>query len=351
MRNYRLSLAVMGGVAAMISGCGGGGVGETSLPITSPVESPGPDATPAPISNQTRSYNVAVSGSRGSIALSVAGAPSTVTPGGLRSVTTLMRGSGLLAAPSAYGDRAFVAWQYKGANFSTDPNLSALPTSLQEGDTITAIYGPTGARSTALTPNYNQTESFYWPISNLPLKVFFASSITDEYKTAIVEGLDRWASTLGGTIAYSLVATEAEATVVVKTGDAGGFNARTTVTSSTAISPRPIVKATVTFDATKFFSFTPVANRDAFVALASHEFGHVLGIQGGSTQGHSADQKDIMYPTVSAANTVITTRDINTLMNLYSGLFSGRHQAATTRAVETSQTRHESVACEAHLKL
>lgn len=353
MRLFKFSIVVSGGIAAMISGCGGGGggVGETSLPITSPVESPGSGATPAPISNTTRSYNVAVSGSRGSIALSVAGAPSIVSPGSLRSVTTLQSGSGLLAAPATYGDRAFVAWQYKGVNFSTNPNLGGLPTALSDGDTITAVYGPMGARSTALTPNYNQTESFYWPSSSLPLKVFFAPSFTDEYKAAIVEGLDRWASALGSTIAYSLVATEAEATIVVKTGDAGGFNARTTVTSNTATSPRPIVKATVTFDATKFFPFTPAANRDAFVALASHEFGHVLGIQGGSTQGHSADPKDVMFPTVSAENKVITTRDINTLMNLYSGLFNGRHQAIATRAVESGHTHSDSVACETRLKL
>jgi Matrixin len=338
--------------ALSLSGCSGAGTGSTATPTPSvnPTASPTPTPSPVPATptpNPNRSYNLTVSGSRGSVAVSVAGTPSTLTPGTALPVNTQAVGTSLLSAPLAYGDRVFLGWQLNGASFSTAPTLDALPVALNAGDTITALYGPSGSTS-PLTPNYSQSDAFYWPATALPLKVFVSPTIPADYRATLIEGFDRWIAALGPAFSYQLVGNESGAQVVLTFGTAGGSTALTTVTAESSAPPRALMQASIVFDSSKLPPLTSSSNRAAMVALAAHEVGHALGINGGGVQGHSDDPNDIMFPTVSAASTTITLRDINTLMNLYNSFFATRAQATGHRAQAHGAPVTASIPCDMH---
>lgn len=351
MRPYLPLLVVFSSLTVALVGCGGGSAGSSATPTPAPTAtpSPAPIASPTPSPVPTRSFQLTVTGSRGSVALGVNGSSSSFVPGAPRTVTTALVGTNLLSAPASYGDKAFVAWQRNGTNFSTNTTLSTLPSELTNGDTVTALYGPAGTRTGQLTPNYNQTDAFYWPADKLPLKVFFADNVSSDYKAAMQEGIDRWMNALGSGITYTVVTQEADATIVLQMGDASGFLAQTTTTASALSLPKPLLKAVITFDPTKVPVLNSNTNRLGFTALAAHEFGHALGINGGGVQGHSDDPADIMHAIVGEDSQTITVRDINTMMNLYASIYDGR-KVAVSRAASNGKTTVQTLSCGVRLR-
>ena len=333
MRRYFLVLAIAGTIATTMIGCGGSTGGDPTPPTAVPTAIPTaiPTATPTPA--PSRSYQLAVSGARGSVPLTVNGVASSVVPSTPSNISTLLSGSNLLGAPATYGDRAFVAWQRNGTSFSTTPTLNSLPSELANGDTITALYGPGGTRSGLLAPNYNKTDYSFWPSANLPVKIFFDASVSDDQKTLMLKGIQRWMDALGSSITTTIVVAESDATVVLKMGAVATAVGQTITTTSSSTPPKPLINATITFDPTKIPALTTQDNRNIFVALVTHEFGHALGINGGGVQGHSDDPNDIMHQVVSVDSTTITLRDINTMMNIYDFIYDGRHRPVSRTQV------------------
>ena len=280
--------------------------------------------------------------------MSVVGSAQVLAPGAARAVASSVAGSSLLSAPTTYGDRAFLGWEHAGVRFSTSPTLSALPESLSDGDTVTAVYGPLSPQPSSLAPSYNQPNYGVWTADKLPLKVYFDATVTAEQQALITQGLERWTLALGSGVSYTLVSSEAEASIVIKAGTVTAGAAETVTTGIDAGPPMPLVKAVVTFDFAQIPALDSNTNRTLLVALASHELGHALGINGGEVQGHSSESSDTMYPLVSVNTIGITPRDMNTIQNIYSGLFSGRHHP-TTRVVSSGATVTRTVPCHVHL--
>jgi hypothetical protein len=133
------------------------------------------------------------------------------------------------------------------------------------------------------------------------------------------------------------VTDRASAQIVIKMGSVTSGGALTSVILINSGSPTPIESAEIVFDPTKLPSITEPENRKGVVALASHEFGHTLGIG-----PHSDISTDTMFPTVSNNTLVITQRDLNTMMNMYS-IFDGRVRpiSRSAHAGRTSVTLSE----------
>lgn len=289
---------------------------------------------------------VGVQGTRGSLPLTINSSQQLVTPGRPLSSVGSLAGANPLSAPASYGDRVFLAWRRGETEISTSPTLPFLPSELGASETLTAVYGPMRARPERLSPHFNQEDPSYWP-SDRPIKLFFEESISAEHRAALLEGFRRWSDALG-TALFSVVSVASEATVTVRFTPLSG-PAQTTVTTSRLTAPRPILSAVISFDDTKLPSVSVARERGVLVALASHEFGHLLGIRGSVDQGHSQDPLDTMFAVVSEDTNFITPRDINTIQNIYfsaEGTFDGRKRPTPTRA---SETFTETIPC--HVRL
>ncbi|WP_309707261.1 matrixin family metalloprotease [Armatimonas sp.] len=335
----------------ILQGCSsGGGVTDstptptpTAIPTATPVPTatPIPTPTPVPTGGPTRSYQLTVRGSRGSVPLELLKKTTLLTPGSTVSATTSISIADLLIAPTLYGDRRFAGWEYKGARFSTAAAINDLPVAVVDGDTITAVYEPAGTGVKPLTPNYDDTEPAFWAAPG-NLKIFFDPNVSADMQAVIREGIERWMKALGSSFGYSVVTNQASAQIVIKMGAVASSSAFTSVGYVNNASPTPIEDAVMIFDPAKLPSITDPENRKAVVALACHEFGHALGIG-----EHSTVSTDTMFPSVSNNTLVITQRDLNTMMNMYN-IFDGRSRPIS-RATGTGRTRTKIVDCQLHI--
>ncbi|WP_309714599.1 hypothetical protein, partial [Armatimonas sp.] len=231
MSRFLATIAISSISVFPLMGCSGGG----SLSSSSPVKA----AIPSP--TQLRSYNITVSGTRGSIPLSVLGISNLVSPGNGLSAKSKISATNLLSVPESYGDRRFAGWEYNGIRFSTSAVVNDLPATLNTGETITAVYEPVGLHTGQLTPNYNQSEYYYWKApSQAGLKIYFDTTVSDELKSIFQEGFDRWFKALGSSFDYVLVTDQAEAQIVVKMGPVENSVAQTSIIAMNTI-PAPLV--------------------------------------------------------------------------------------------------------------
>ncbi|MCX6366469.1 MAG: matrixin family metalloprotease [Armatimonadetes bacterium] len=320
MNHFVSGIALTSILVMPLFGCSGGGSLASSSPIK--IELPSP--------NQTRNYTIGIAGTRGSIPLSFLGVSNVIAPGGSIAAKSKISATSLLSVPEVYGDRRFVGWEYRGTRFSTSAAISELPATLNVGETITAVYEPIEARTSPLVPNYNHDDYYYWKSPDQArLKIYFDTTVNGDFKPILQEGFDRWFNALGSSFGYTLVTDQAEAQIVVKMGPVVGSVAQTSIIATNTI-PASLVSASIILDPAQL---PPIqSNRGVIVALAAHEFGHALGISGGSTQGHSDDAADTMFPIVTVNTIHITPRDINTLTNMYNDVFSSRHKPVTHRA-------------------
>ena len=156
-------------------------------------------------------------------------------------------------------------------------------------------------------PNYVLKLSHFLNWGSMPVRVFFFkdAKFTVARRSLSVAGFDQWVTATGSTINYTEVTLLANADVTVKF-DPTTQNGLTQISfSGLSMSLAEInigVKNQTDLD---------------LACIASHEFGHALGID-----GHSDISGDLMYPIhFSGEVCPISTRDLNTMKTGYCHLF------------------------------
>jgi hypothetical protein len=282
------------------------------------------------------------SGTRGSIPLRVNGLPpvagattaftNTVLDSTIRNLALDWVGSPSFVVPATYGDRQFTAWQSGGVTLGTNPTLNLTGAVLSSGAPVVAVYSSrSGAGSFA--PNFNRTGNLHW--GSFPLKVSINADGANREK--VLKGLDRWVLATGGAVSYTEVSDAGSADVTIAFGSVPG--GASGITASTyEEDTKLLVKAEITLAPT-------VATENGGSALegvTAHEFGHALGITGITAEeqmGHSDDPSDTMYAMVNGQQVgFVTERDMNTLTNLYPGLFGGDRSITRKRSGAATAT-------------
>ena len=155
---------------------------------------------------------------------------------------------------------------------------------------------------------------------HFPLHVYFVPGdlATKERRSAVRAGFDQWVQATKNCVCYQVVTKPAQAEVAVtfvpqeSIPDQSGACGHTTLTFLTlTLKSARIVLAT-----------TDIPPGD-LQAIAAHEFGHTLGID-----GHSDDPADLMYAVLTRSDAdslpfpsrALTTRDLSTLKICYPAL-------------------------------
>ena len=165
------------------------------------------------------------------------------------------------------------------------------------------------------------TRLLHW--ERFPLRVFIATHDTTEAAAAheALAGFDAWGAATNGVVRYVVVNSPTDADVSVRFVPESTMPGQPGVVGVTSVvwTRTTLKKATMTLA-------TGAETPEQVQSVASHEFGHVLGIE-----GHSDDSDDMMFPSqtryyengmaVPAPARRITGRDLNTLKACYPQLF------------------------------
>jgi hypothetical protein len=145
-----------------------------------------------------------------------------------------------------------------------------------------------------------------------PLQVFFErdKNYRPDRQACVVRGMERWTAATHGFVRFEQADSRTAADVVVRFDPSSNDGYTTTHFTNGEITTADVrvgVKRGSSPD---------------MEAIASHEFGHVLGID-----GHSSDKGDLMYPVHRmGAPYRVSARDLNTLARIYPQV---REQIAT----------------------
>jgi Tfp pilus assembly protein PilF/predicted Zn-dependent protease len=177
-----------------------------------------------------------------------------------------------------------------------------------------------------------------WPSNRLPIKVFIdngnkVDGFRESFRRCLVEALDAWIEASGNKLAYTLVSNRANSDVVCEWTDnpadvtGKGTQAERGI-SHVFTSGNIITKGTLKILTRPTLEQGTLSDEDVKKACL-HEVGHLLGLQGHSTNNH-----DVMFFTVDTSTVwpVLTKRDKLTMAKLYAGYaaFSKSSAAATT---------------------
>lgn len=139
--------------------------------------------------------------------------------------------------------------------------------------------------------------------ASFPLRIYFERdrNYRPERQARALKGLARWTAASKGIVRYQVTGAEEDADVVVRF-DPSSNDGYTT----THFTNGEITLAEVRVGVKR-------GSGPDMEAIAAHEFGHVLGID-----GHSGDRRDLMYPIHRmGASYRISARDLNTLARIY----------------------------------
>lgn len=165
---------------------------------------------------------------------------------------------------------------------------------------------------------------YRWPQERLPVKVFISSGrgiegFRESYRQALVEAFNAWVGASGNRLGYILVADRTQADVIcgwtsnpTEVSRAGTQSERG-IAEVVANSTNEIQRATIKI-LTKPVIEESILSDDDMKKACLHEVGHVLGLQGHSTNNH-----DIMFFTIDTSTVwpVLTKRDKSTISGLY----------------------------------
>lgn len=194
------------------------------------------------------------------------------------------------------------------------------------GRLLTAAPSAQADASDLFAPSYAHAPTInrllHWP--HLPVRVFVATHGPDEegYGRDALAGFDAWVHASGGVIRYRIVNAPAEADITVRftpTAAVPGGNG--------AVGLTDIRYRGTTLKRADMRLATGDTRPDELRAVAAHEFGHALGIQ-----GHSDAPADLMFPAAPRYYSAqgehlpsparpVTLRDLNTLKFCYPRLF------------------------------
>lgn len=288
----------------------------------------------------TPAYSVNATGARGQIPIAAADG-ATYNVDGTTSAAVTSGWFGTNTAPARYADRAFAAWKVGATTVSTNPVLTGLPGNIA-GQTLTATYTASAPSGGVFTPNYNTTDFGFW--QTLPVKVWIDPAFTATMKTLIVNGITRWKTASGGAIDFTIVTDQAQGqikivphTSALATAIPTGRKGITTTTGTPVGALIRLSASTVTIRGDE--PTDSAQNQAVLTALASHEFGHALGIIGTPDSGHSTVAIDTMFPTATQNTRAITERDINTIANIYPDRFGLPGRAVHRSAAGPEVTR------------
>ena len=177
----------------------------------------------------------------------------------------------------------------------------------------------------SFTPNYATKVSHLLNWNSFPLRVFFVqdANFSQARRVLALAGFDQWVTASNSTISYSEVSTTANADITV-TFDPTTQNGVTQI----RFQGLNMVSAEMGLG---------VKNQTDMdlMCIASHEFGHAIGID-----GHSDIEADLMYP-IHFIGTVcpVTARDLNTIKTGYCHLFGRAIREQFKRPTGPVQTK------------
>ncbi|MBC8101161.1 MAG: hypothetical protein H7Z41_01055 [Cytophagales bacterium] len=265
-----------------------------------------------------------------------------------------------LFVPGRYADREFVRWEQNGTPLSTLLAIPLTALSATSTATVRAVYQPftpatafsiATPATTGFTPNYNRSDNLRW--ASLPVRIFLDRSVTptEETRRRIITGLDRWSQASGGLISYTLTTDRASANIEFLSGalpaDVAGLTELLPASESTATEIGLIERAVITITP-DFLNNVDQGSRRFLEVVATHEFGHALGIISTTdpvSQGHSTDPEDTMFASGNPFVLQITARDINTIADLYSDRYSASRAANLRRNKSTKPLKTITITC------
>jgi hypothetical protein len=249
-----------------------------------------------------------------------------------------------ITAPPGYGDRVFDHWAAGNLPISSVADFNYVPADIAGNLSYTAVYTTRARPAGGFVPNFSRSEFLHW--QQFPLRVYFANP---EVAARLRAGLDKWVEATGGVISYETVTDPALADVTFALGTPpSGLKGITTLDFDP--DTRKLLHADVVLLQSAPAETYP-NGIDLLALYAAHEFGHALGMTASAEagSGHSTDPKDTMFPALNPAEPFITERDVNTLENIYPGLFGGGTVSSGTRAMPgtkgTGRTERMTVQC------
>lgn len=180
-----------------------------------------------------------------------------------------------------------------------------------------------GTRGSTYLHELNKHELAQWPLHKRVLNVYvkpgnYVNGYRNSYKSALISAFQEWTKVSNGRLRFRPVATERQADITVKWVSKLNSNRDSHEVGKTYTLTKRYRGSKVGLIEKAHVNFLTHLNGRTMSDLqmrkiALHEIGHAIGIQ-----GHSSDPRDIMFHSTSPyQNASLTTRDINTMKNLY----------------------------------